>query len=109
MDKTHLTDPPLGIHWKPVEELTFCDDFIFKEVMSRPEIFKAVVNILLPKLAFDTLVSLETEKPYTLDYYKHGVRFDLLAHTGDTLVNMEMRLRPNGRSAEFRFAKHRRC
>ena len=21
MDKTHLSDPPLGIHWKPVEEL----------------------------------------------------------------------------------------
>ena len=92
MDKTQPPDPPLRIHWKPVDELTFSDDFIFKEVMSRPEIFRAVVNVLLPKLAFDTLVSLETEKPYTLDYYKHGVRFDLLAHTGDTLVNMEMQV-----------------
>ena len=92
MDKTHLTDPPLGIHWKPVDELTFSDDFIFKEVMSRPEIFKAVVNTLLPKLSIDTLVSLETEKPYTLDYYKHGVRFDLLARGTGTLVNMEMQV-----------------
>ena len=92
MDKTQPPDPPLGIHWKPLEELTFCDDFIFKEVMSRPEIFKAVVNTLLPKLAFDNLVSLETEKPYTLDYYKHGVRFDLLAEGVGTLLNMEMQM-----------------
>ena len=92
MDKTQLSDPPLGIHWKPVDELTFSDDFIFKDVMSRPEIFKAVVNTLLPKLTFDTLVSLETEKPYTLDYYKHGVRFDLLARGAGTLVNMEMQV-----------------
>ena len=75
--------------------------------MSRPEIFKAVVNTLLPKLTFDTLVSLETEKPHTLDFYKHGVRFDLLAEGIGTLLNMEMRLRPKGRSHEFRFAKHR--
>ena len=60
--------------------------------MSRPEIFKAVVNTLLPKLTFDTLVSLETEKPYTLDFYKHGVRFDLLAEGIGTLLNMEMQM-----------------
>ena len=47
---------------KAFEELTFTDDYIFKLVMEQPEIFKAVLALILPTIEVEKLTSLETEK-----------------------------------------------
>ena len=58
-----------GMQWKPIEELTFSDDVIFKVHCEQGRAVR--------------LLALHLE---------HGVRFDLLAKGSDTLMNMEMQV-----------------
>ena len=81
---------------KAFEELTFTDDYIFKLVMEQPEIFKAVLRLILPKIEVQELTSLETEKPFTVDYFFHGARFDILAKGGEKLIDMEIQVLDTG-------------
>ena len=81
---------------KAFEELTFTDDYIFKLVMERPEIFKAVLALILPTIEVEKLVSLETEKPFTVDYFFHGVRFDILVTGLEKLIDMEIQVLDTG-------------
>ena len=85
---------------KKFEELTFSDDYIFKLVMEEPDVFKAVLRAVMPQLEVESLVSLETEKPYTLDYFLHGVRFDIVAKGGKNVVNVEMQIVDEGDTSE---------
>ena len=77
---------------KAFEELTFTNDYIFKLVMEQHEIFTAVLNLILPLVEVEDLVSLETEKPFTVDYFFHGVRFDILAKGLEKLIDMEIQV-----------------
>ena len=81
---------------KAFEELTFTDDYIFKLVMEQPEIFKEVLKLILPTIEVEKLVSLETEKPFTVDYFFHGVRFDILVTGLEKLIDMEIQVLDTG-------------
>ena len=85
---------------KTFEELTFSDDYIFKLVMEQPEIFKAVLGLILPEIEVQELTSLETEKPFTVDYFFHGVRFDVLAKGREKFVDIEVQLLDTGELGE---------
>ena len=85
---------------KTFEELTFTDDYIFKLVMEQPEIFKAVLGLILPEVEVEKLTSLETEKPFTVDYFFHGVRFDVLAKGREKFVDIEVQLLDTGELGE---------
>ena len=85
---------------KKFEELTFSDDYIFKLVMEEADVFKAVLKVVMPKLDVESLVSLESEQPYTLGYFLHGVRFDIVAKGGKNIVNVEMQIVDEGDTAE---------
>ena len=85
---------------KKFEELVFSDDYIFKIVMEEKDVFKAVLKAVLPQLEVESLVSLETEKPYTLGYFLHGVRFDVVAKGGKNVINIEMQILDEGDTAE---------
>ena len=85
---------------KAFEELTFTDDYIFKLVMEQPEIFKAVLNLILPEVEVEKFTSLETEKPFTVDYFFHGVRFDILAKGLEKFIDMEIQVLDTGELGE---------
>ena len=85
---------------KTFEELTFTDDYIFKLVMEQLEIFKAVLNLILPSIEVQDLTSLETEKPFTVDYFFHGVRFDILAKGLEKFIDMEIQVLDTGELGE---------
>ena len=85
---------------KTFEELTFTDDYIFKLVMEQPEIFKAVLGLILPEVEVEKLTSLETEKPFTVDYFFHGVRFDVLAKGLEKFIDIEVQLLDTGELGE---------
>ena len=85
---------------KTFEELTFCDDYIFKLVMEQPEIFKAVLGLILPEIEVEKLTSLETERSFTVDYFFHGVRFDVLAKGHERFVDIEVQLLDTGELGE---------
>ena len=82
------------------EHLTFTDDYIFKLVMERVELFKAVLALILPAVDVERLTSLETEKPMTLDYFLHGVRFDILARGLKKLIDVEIQVLDTGELPE---------
>ena len=64
--------------------------------MEQPEIFKAVLGLILPEIEVEKLTSLETEKPFTVDYFFHGVRFDVLAKGHERFVDIEVQLLDTG-------------
>ena len=82
------------------EHLIFSDDYIFKLVMERVELFKAVLALILPQVDVERMVSLETEKPMTLGYFLHGVRFDILAKGLKKLIDMEIQVLDTGELPE---------
>ena len=82
------------------EHLTFSDDYIFKLVMESVELFTAVLALILPQVNVEQLTSLETEKPMTLDYFLHGVRFDVLAKGLKKLIDVEIQVLDTGELAE---------
>ena len=85
---------------KPLEDLTFSDDYIFKLVMERHDVFAAVLSVVLPELEVESLVSLETEQPFTLGYFLHGARFDVVAKGLQTFLDVEMQVCDEGQTAE---------
>ena len=92
---------------KRFEDLTFSDDYIFKLVMEQAEIFEAFLKVIMPQLEVEKLVSLETEKPFTVNYFFHGARFDVLAKvkdkkgdSGKKFINMEMQVCDEGETPE---------
>ena len=68
--------------------------------MEQPEIFKAVLGLILPEIEVEKLTSLETERPFTVDYFFHGVRFDVLAKGHERFVDIEVQLMDTGELGE---------
>lgn len=74
---------------KAFDDLTFTDDYLFKRIMQNGEICKRVLQVLLGK-RITRIVSLETEKEVTLEFFAHGVRFDVYVEGSDEAVDIEM-------------------
>ena len=64
---------------KRFDELTFCDDFVFKLVMDDEQAFKTVLGVIMPQLEVQQITSLESEDPLSFNYFTHGVVFDIQA------------------------------
>ena len=66
---------------KPIEELTFADDFMFGRVMQNPEICKGLLERLLEikieKVEYPTL-----QKSISPHYESKGVRLDVYVQDG---------------------------
>ena len=88
------------------DKLTLADDFVFKMVLENEAICKKLIEMVLGRKVA-RIISLETEKPLSEGFFSHSVRFDVYVEGSSEVIDFEVRLRPNGRSVEFRFAKHR--
>ena len=74
---------------KPIEELTFTDDYMFGEVMRNEKICKGVIERLLHiKIARVELITLQKDiSPY---YETRGVRYDVYVKDSDKVYDIEM-------------------
>lgn len=79
----------LRVRFKPVEELTFADDFLFGALMYRREVCKGVIERLLGIRA-GKITYPELQKVISPFYDSKGIRLDVLARDGKTLYNIEM-------------------
>lgn len=74
---------------KPIEQLTFTDDYMFGEVMKNEKICKGVIERLLHiKVARVELITLQKDiSPY---YETRGVRYDVYVKDSDKVYDIEM-------------------
>ena len=74
---------------KPIEQLTFTDDYMFGEVMKNEKICKGVIERLLHiKIARVELITLQKDiSPY---YETRGVRYDVYVKDSDKVYDIEM-------------------
>lgn len=79
----------LRVRFKPVEELTFADDFLFGALMYRREVCRGVIERLLGIRA-GRITYPELQKVINPFYDSKGIRLDVLARDGKTLYNIEM-------------------
>ncbi|MEE0878301.1 MAG: Rpn family recombination-promoting nuclease/putative transposase [Treponemataceae bacterium] len=74
---------------KPIEELTFADDFMFGRVMQNPEICKGLLERLLEikieKVEYPTL-----QKSISPHYKSKGVRLDVYVQDSDRVFDIEI-------------------
>jgi len=79
----------LDAKFKPVEELTFSDDYLFGTMMYRKRVcagvIKSLLNIEVKKISYP-----EVQKAINPFYDSKGIRMDVLAQDGKTLYNIEM-------------------
>ena len=82
---------------KSWEELTICDDYMFKLIMSRKRICKKVLERIL-HVEISDIHYLEAEKPMKPSYRSKGVRLDVYVRDdAHTVYNIEMQVRrPEG-------------
>jgi len=82
---------------KSWEELTICDDYMFKLIMSRKRICKKVLERIL-HVEISDIHYLEAEKPMKPSYRSKGVRLDVYVRDDvHTVYNIEMQVRqPEG-------------
>ena len=76
-------------NYKPVEELTFADDFMFGAVMRDKEICKGVIERLL-KIQVDHLEYPEMQKTLQPYYQSRGVRFDVYVKDSNAVFDIEI-------------------
>lgn len=74
---------------KPVDKLTFADDYLFGEVMHRKDVCAGVVERLLG-LKAGKIIYPELQKSIRPFYESKGIRMDVLARDGKRLYNLEM-------------------
>jgi len=84
-------------HFKPVEELTFTDDFMFGYVMRNEEICKELLERLL-KIKIEKLEYPELQKSISPYYEAKGVRLDVYVKDSDKVFDIEIQ---NGRKANL--------
>ena len=78
---------------KPWEELTICDDYMFKLVMRRRRICKKMLEGTL-RIRIEKIRYLETEKSITAPYRSKGIRLDVyVKDERNTVYNIEMQIR----------------
>ena len=78
---------------KRYETLTCVDDYIFELVEMCEFRCFSKGNNETRAVAVGDRVSLETEKEATLEFFAHGVRFDVYIEDEDETIDIEMRLR----------------
>lgn len=74
---------------KPIEELTFTDDYVFGQIMKNPEICKGVLERLLHK-KITRLVYPELQKAIQPYYTTKGVRLDVYVEGESEVYDIEM-------------------
>ena len=74
---------------KPIEELTFTDDYMFGRVMQNPEICKGLLERLL-KIKIDHIEYPEIEKTISPYYETKGVRLDVYLKDSDKVFDIEL-------------------
>ena len=74
---------------KPIEELTFTDDYMFGYVMRNPEICKELLERLL-KIKIERLEYPELQKSISPYYEAKGVRLDVYVKDSDKVFDIEV-------------------
>ena len=78
---------------KSWEELTICDDYMFKLIMSRKRICRKVLERIL-HVEISDIHYLEAEKPMKPSYRSKGIRLDVYVRDdAHTVYNIEMQVR----------------
>ena len=77
------------MYFKPFEELTFSDDFMFGKVMQDPEICAGVIERLL-HIKVDHLEYPELQKVISPYYTSRGIRLDVYVKDSDRVFDIEM-------------------
>ena len=75
--------------FKPVEELTFTDDFMFGEVMKNEKICIGVLERLL-NIKIDHIEYPELQKSLKPFYTSKGVRLDVYVKDSDRVFDVEL-------------------
>ena len=81
------------MYFKPFEELTFSDDFMFGKVMQDPEICAGVIERLL-HIKVDHLEYPELQKVISPYYTSRGIRLDVYVKDSDRVFDIEMQYTP---------------
>lgn len=88
---------------KPVEELTFTDDFIFNKVMQNPKICKELLERLL-KIKIKKIEYPELQKEIKPYYSQKGVRLDVYVKDSDRIFDIEIQTTiPDALSRRMRY------
>ena len=74
---------------KPIEELTFTDDFMFGYILRDPEICKTLLETLL-KIQIDRLEYPELQKSISTFYESKGVRLDVYVKNSNRVFDIEI-------------------
>ena len=74
---------------KPIDELTFIDDYMFGEVMKNKEICKGVLE-RLTRLKIRDIEYPELQKSLKAGYESHGVRLDVYVRDSDKVYDIEI-------------------
>ena len=77
------------MRFKPVEELTFIDDFMFTSVMRNKEICKELLERLLKIKVFDIQYP-EAQKSLAPFFESKGIRLDVYVDDGERVFDIEM-------------------
>ncbi|NLK46770.1 MAG: Rpn family recombination-promoting nuclease/putative transposase [Treponema sp.] len=77
---------------KPIEELTFTDDYMFGEIMKIEEICKGVIERLL-HIQIEKIEYITLQKEISPFYETRGVRFDVFVKDSDKVYDIEMQNR----------------
>ena len=75
--------------FKPIDELTFCDDYMFGAVMRNPEICKSILETLL-NIQIEKLEYPELQKSISTYYESKGVRLDVYVKDSDKVFDIEI-------------------
>ena len=86
--------------FKPWEDLTITDDFMFCKVMSDPDICKELLEILL-HIKIERLEFQETQKSFKLTSESRGIRLDVYVKDSNRVFDIELQT-TNERNLELR-------
>ena len=75
--------------FKPIDELTFTDDYMFGAVMRNPEICKSILETLL-NIQIEKLEYPELQKSIRTYYESKGVRLDVYVKDSDKVFDIEI-------------------
>jgi len=78
---------------KPIEELTFTDDFMFGHIMQNKEICKELLECLL-NIKIDHIEYPELQKSLSAFYETKGVRLDVYVKDSDRVFDIEIQNNP---------------
>ena len=75
--------------FKPIDELTFTDDYMFGAVMRNPEICKSILETLL-NIQIEKLEYPQLQKSISTYYESKGVRLDVYVKDSDKVFDIEV-------------------